>query len=85
MKLEQLVSKNPNVHSGDMVFANTRIPVRLLIDAIEADVPLSEFLLDYPDVGEQRALALLREGVRRVEAEVDLRNETEAAEHARVA
>ncbi len=50
MKLEDLVSKNPNVHGGDLVFAQTRIPAKLVIDAIEADVPLSEFLEDYPGI-----------------------------------
>jgi len=86
MKLEELVSKDPNVHSGDLVFAGTRIPAKLLIDAVEADAPLSAFLKGYPDVTRKRALALLREGLRRVEAEVDLRNQKEeVTEHARAA
>lgn len=80
MKLEDLVSKNPNVHGGDLVFAQTRIPAKLLVDAIEADVPLSEFLEGYPDITRERAIALLREGLRRVEAEVDLRNSADANE-----
>ena len=84
MKLEALVSKNPKVHSGDLVFTGTRIPAKLVIDAIEADAPLSEFLEGYPDTTRKRAIALLREGLRRIEAEVDLRNKPAGASNMRV-
>jgi uncharacterized protein (DUF433 family) len=41
------------------VFAGTRVPVRALIDYIEGDHALDEFLSDYPSVTREHAVAVL--------------------------
>ena len=41
------------------VFAGTRVPVRILIEHLEAGDRLDEFLEDYPTVSHDQALAVL--------------------------
>jgi uncharacterized protein (DUF433 family) len=46
--------------SGAPVFAGTRVPVQTLIDYLAGGHPLDEFLDDFPTVGREQALELLR-------------------------
>ena len=48
--LEDIVSQDPDVHSGDLVFAGTRVPARFLPECLKAGQTLEEFLADYPTV-----------------------------------
>jgi uncharacterized protein (DUF433 family) len=43
------------------VFAGTRVPVRTLLDYLQAGEPLGEFLDDFPTVTREQAVAALRE------------------------
>ena len=45
-----IVSRNPEVHSGDLVFAGTRVPVDTLIDYLKAGQSIDDFLEGYPSV-----------------------------------
>jgi uncharacterized protein (DUF433 family) len=45
--------------SGAPVFAGTRVPVTALFDHIEAGDPLADFLLDFPNVSREHAIAVL--------------------------
>lgn len=45
-----IVSRNPNVHSGDLVFAGTRVPVDTLIDYLKAGRSITDFLEGFPSV-----------------------------------
>lgn len=54
-----LVSRDPAVHSGDAVFAGTRVPVDTLVDYLEGGSTLDDFLDDFPSVRREQAIAAL--------------------------
>jgi uncharacterized protein (DUF433 family) len=54
-----LVSRDPEVHSGDAVFVGTRVPVDTLVDYLEGGSTLDEFLDDFPSVKREQAIAAL--------------------------
>ena len=60
-----MASKIPGVHSdpdilgGTPLFVGTRVPVRALLDYLEHDRPLAEFLDDFPTVERTLALGVL--------------------------
>lgn len=61
-----LVSRDPEVMSGALCFAGTRVPVKNLFDYLEGSSSLEDFLDDFPSVGRERAVAVLeaaREGL----------------------
>ena len=49
-ELGKVVSRNPEIHSGDLVFAGTRVPVGTLVDYLKSDHSIEEFLIDFPSV-----------------------------------
>ena len=54
-----LISATPARLGGEPCFAGTRVPVRTLIDYIEGGRDLAEFLVDFPDVSREHAVAVL--------------------------
>jgi uncharacterized protein (DUF433 family) len=50
------VHSDPEILGGTPVFVGTRVPVRAMLDYLEHDRPLAEFLEDFPSVN--RALAI---------------------------
>ncbi len=44
---------------GTPVFAGTRVPVKILMDYLEAGDSLDEFLVDFPSVTREHAIAIL--------------------------
>ena len=68
MKKEQIVSRNPNIMSGALVFAGTRVPVEILIQHLEAGDSLNEFLDDFPTVSHDQAVACLKMTLEAVDA-----------------
>jgi uncharacterized protein (DUF433 family) len=50
------VHSDPEILGGTPVFVGTRVPVRTMLDYLEHDRPLGEFLEDFPTV--DRALAI---------------------------
>lgn len=59
MNVANLITTDPDILSGQPVFAGTRVPVETLFDHLEAGVPLDEFLDDFPTVSREQAVALL--------------------------
>lgn len=59
MNVADLITTDPDILSGQPVFAGTRVPVETLFDHLEAGVPLDEFLDDFPTVSREQAVALL--------------------------
>ena len=55
-----VVHTDPDILSGTPVFVGTRVPVRTLLDYLEAGDPLDEFLKDFPSVTREQAVAALR-------------------------
>jgi uncharacterized protein (DUF433 family) len=55
----QLIQISPEILSGTPVFFGTRVPVKTLIDYLEAGDSLNEFLDDFPTVTREQAVAFL--------------------------
>ena len=56
---EAVVGRDPDVHSGDLVFAGTRVPVDALIDSLKAGESVDDFLEGYPTVDRWQVEAFL--------------------------
>lgn len=56
---EQVIEISSNVLSGTPVFKGTRVPIRTLIDYLEAGDSLDDFLTDFPTVSREQALSVL--------------------------
>ena len=56
---EKLIDRNPDVLGGTPVFSGTRVPVRILMEHLEAGDRLDDFLDDYPTVTREQAVGLL--------------------------
>ena len=57
----ELITIYPDIHSGTLVFRNTRVPIKTLFDHLEAGDSLEVFLDDFPSVSRQLAVALLEQ------------------------
>ena len=57
----QLITVDPEIHSGTPVFFGTRVPIKILFDHLEAGDPLEVFLDDFPSVSRAQAVAVLEE------------------------
>lgn len=47
---ELVVSRDPEVHSGDLVFSGTRVPVENLVDYLKHGRTVQDFLDGFPTV-----------------------------------
>lgn len=68
MSSQSIVSRDPEVHSGDLVFSGTRVPVDTLIDDLKHDCSVDEFLDGYPTVERRQVEAFLDLSAEAVEA-----------------
>ncbi|MBA3425732.1 MAG: DUF433 domain-containing protein [Rubrobacter sp.] len=59
MKKSDVVSRNPKVVSGALVFKGTRVPVEVLVQHLAAGDTLETFLDDFPGVSREQAVAYL--------------------------
>jgi uncharacterized protein (DUF433 family) len=57
--LEQVVWVDPNRLSGEACFKGTRVPIQALIDHIEGDATLEEFLEGFPSVTREQAIQFI--------------------------
>ena len=56
---DNLIDRNPDILGGTPVFSGTRVPVRILMEHLEAGDRLEDFLDDYPTVSREQAIELL--------------------------
>jgi uncharacterized protein (DUF433 family) len=56
---QSVVSCNPDIMGGTAVFAGTRVPVQTLLDYLEADDSIDEFLEGFPSVTRAQVIAFL--------------------------
>ena len=54
-----LVNRDPEIMSGALCFAGTRVPVKNLFDYLEGGSSLEEFLDDFPSISREKAVAVL--------------------------
>ena len=62
------VHRDPAIQGGVPVFRGTRVPLRNLIDYLEAGDDLDAFLEDFPSVTREQAVAALEEAAGALEA-----------------
>ena len=55
----KIIDRNPGILGGTPVFTGTRVPVKILMEHLEAGDRLDDFLKDYPTVTRKQAVALL--------------------------
>jgi uncharacterized protein (DUF433 family) len=56
---DPLITTSPDRLSGTPVFAGTRVPIQTLVDYLEAGDSLDDFLVDFPSVSREHAIAVL--------------------------
>lgn len=59
MSVDEIISSDPEVQGGAVVFAGTRVPLKNFIDYLEAGDSIEEFLDDFPSVTREQAIAAL--------------------------
>ena len=57
--VEEVIARSPDNLGGTPVFVGTRVPVRTLLDYLEAGDRLDDFLADFPSVRRDRAVCVL--------------------------
>lgn len=68
---DALIDRNPDILGGTPVFAGTRVPVRILLEHLEAGDRLDDFLIDFPTVSQDQAVALLERAIIMLESGPD--------------
>lgn len=53
------IQSDADIMGGTPVFAGTRVPVQTFVEYLEAGDPLDEFLVDFPSVTREQAIAVL--------------------------
>ena len=56
---DKLINKDPEILGGTPVFFGTRVPIRILIEYLEAGDRLDDFLESYPTVSRNQAIEVL--------------------------
>ena len=59
MSTEEVIQSSAEILGGTPVFRNIRVPVKTLIDYLEAGDRLDDFLADFPSVRREQALQAL--------------------------
>jgi len=59
MRPDKVVHSDPEILGGTPVFVGTRVPVRTLIDHLEAGDTIEDFLHSFPSVTRNQAVAAL--------------------------
>ena len=55
----KVIDRHPDVLGGTPVFSGTRVPVRILIEYLEAGDRLDDFLDNFPTVSRSQAIEVL--------------------------
>jgi uncharacterized protein (DUF433 family) len=61
-----IVSRDPDVMGGAVVFHGTRVPVQTLLDYLEAGESIDDFLGGFPSVTREHVIAFLEEAKERM-------------------
>lgn len=68
MQIEDVVSRDPDIVSGALVFKGTRVPVQTLVDYLKSGETLDRFLEGFPTVSREQATAYLELTLHEAEA-----------------
>ena len=59
IKESSIIQRSKNILGGIPVFCGTRVPVKTLIDYLEAGDTVNDFLKDFPSVSRKQTLLVL--------------------------
>ena len=57
--MNKVIDRRPDILGGTPVFSGTRVPVRILIEHLEAGDRLDDFLDSFPTVSRSQAIEVL--------------------------
>jgi uncharacterized protein (DUF433 family) len=57
--VSRIIHSDPEILGGTLVFIGTRVPVKTLLDYLEAGDSLDEFLDHFPSVSRDQAVAVI--------------------------
>lgn len=60
--LKGIIHSNPEIMGGTPVFVGTRVPLQNLIDYLEGDESIEDFLEAFPTVKREQAIAVVEAG-----------------------
>ena len=63
-----MVKIDPEIMSGALCFAGTRVPIQNLIDYLEGGDSIEDFLEGFPSVSREQVIAFLEEAKDRIRA-----------------
>ena len=61
-ELQGVIHSDPEIMGGRPVFVGTRVPLQNLIDSLEGDQSIEEFLIAFPTVQRQQVIAVIEAG-----------------------
>jgi uncharacterized protein (DUF433 family) len=61
-ELKGIIHSNPQIMGGTPVFVGTRVPLQNLIDYLEGDESIEDFLEAFPTVKREQAIAVIEAG-----------------------
>jgi uncharacterized protein (DUF433 family) len=61
-ELQGVIHSDPAIMGGTPVFVGTRVPLQNLIDSLEGDQSVEEFLTAFPTVKRQQVIAVIEAG-----------------------
>lgn len=59
--MSEVITKSADILGGTPVFRGTRVPFQSLLDYLEGGQTLDEFLVDFPTVSREAAIAALEQ------------------------
>ena len=57
--LESVLKIDPQIMHGKICFAGTRVPLTIFLDNLKDGMGVDEFLINYPSIQKEQALAVL--------------------------
>ena len=57
--LESVLKIDPQIMHGKLCFAGTRVPLTIFLDNLKDGMGVDEFLINYPSINKEQALAAL--------------------------
>jgi uncharacterized protein (DUF433 family) len=61
-ELMGIIHSDPEIMGGTPVFMGTRVPLQNLIDSLEGDQSIEEFLTAFPTVRREQVIAVIEAG-----------------------
>ena len=60
MTAKELINIDPELMGGTPVFRGTRVPIQHLLDHLENNATIDEFLAGFPSVSKEQAIAFIQ-------------------------